>query len=205
MGSVQLAFFGIRVCETCGGAFQPKRARRFCTRACRSRKHRPNQIAVSLEQVKEVRELVRDNNHLYYQSTGAVQGPCGAIATVLSRHGWGRIACGYYGFWGQDVDQLNAEPPVVVKDWHGEIVDTKPGKDNWQGHWVNVNKFSGVIDVSGAYLEHRLAEPIYRKGHLIIADSIVHLKTGKKLWSRKEIAFWEWVLSPVLRAPNEAS
>jgi hypothetical protein len=202
MGSVQLAFFGIRVCETCGEAFQPKGRQKFCTRACGSRKHRPMQIPVSLEEVRKVRELVRDNLDHYYQWTGAVQGPCGALAKVLSRHGWGRIACGYYGFSGQNPDQLNAAPPLVEKDSFGEIVGFGEGEDNWRAHWVNVNKFVGVIDVSGAYLEHPLAVPMYREGHLVVTDSIVGLRTGKPIWSKQEVEFWEAMLAPILYTPT---
>ena len=110
-------------------------------------------------------------------------GPCGAVSYVLSKTGWGRIAECWYG--------LGDKAQFEKLDEDGRY------DHGWQQHYVVVNKFVGLIDVTGAYLCHPTlaSKPHYLE--LRITDTI---DPGDQfLWPKKALEFWrnKLLASPV--------
>lgn len=120
------------------------------------------------------------------------RGACGAVAQVLYSHGWGRIASCWLSYTG------NGKPPD-----QRDAMDWEESSDEWYFHWVNINKFSGVIDVVGLP-GHELCSPILTDLRVIdkIKEEMVDIVEDngygrhrvRPRWPRKDLQFWEEAL-----------
>jgi hypothetical protein len=113
--------------------------------------------------LEAVRQAVRQHNPAYEAETGV--GPCGALAVVLARAGWGELA----------VCESNSAALAADKyAWYPHYVILRNGK---------------VVDVSGEYLASDKPQPVYREVEQITEADILSSGPGT-IYGSSDVQFW---------------
>jgi hypothetical protein len=121
--------------------------------------------------IEAVRRLVRLHNPAYEEETG--MGPCGALAVVLARAGWGEIAF---------VETTDAE---------------KTDDCQWYPHYVIIGGDGEIIDVSGEYMVEIQPTPVYREIMPVEESDILQSGPGT-VYRKSDVDFWQARLAEVI-------